>query len=165
MPDLGGTLLGGVILSVPACLLLLAALRINPRLLLHAYPAEIRRQVPPKTRSERRLSLLFGIPFLTLLLAVPLISTLELEHGHESNPSFLGLFLNASGILLIFTLVDLLFLDWLVFCRITPRFLIIPGTEGAAAYKDWGFHLRGALRGALLSLSAGLAIAGMVWLL
>lgn len=35
---------------------------------------------------------------------------------------------------------DLLILDWLIFVTIQPDFIVIPGTEGLAGYKDYWFH-------------------------
>lgn len=76
--------------------------------------------------------------------------------------SFFPLFFNAFGVVFIFNLVDLLLLDWLLFCFITPNFLIIPGTEGMQAYKDYGYHFRAFLIGTVLSIAAGLVIVGIV---
>ncbi|MGC9358169.1 MAG: nitroreductase, partial [Anaerolineae bacterium] len=143
-------------MSVLASALLLAILRLNPRLMLQDYPEEFQNQIPPKTDKEKRQSLIVGIPFLLLLVAVPFISTLMLKRQGGGAVSFLPLFLNAFGVVFIFNLVDLLLLDWLVFCYITPDFLVIPGTEGMREYKDYGYHFRGFLTGTLLSVVAGL---------
>ncbi|MCJ7739553.1 MAG: nitroreductase, partial [Anaerolineae bacterium] len=76
--------------------------------------------------------------------------------------SFLLLFLNAFGVAFTFNLVDLLLLDWLMFCTITPRFVVIPGTEGMEAYKDYSYHFKASMIGTILSVVAGLVIAGIV---
>ena len=106
-----------------------------------------------------------GIPILLLLVVVPLISTLTLKRQGGDEVSFMQLSLNAFGVVFIFNLVDLLVLDWLLFCTITPGFMAIPGTEGDPAYKDYGFHFRAFLVGTLLSIVAGLVIGGIVMLL
>ena len=159
------TILHGAILSVTASTLLVAALRFNPRLFLQDYPEDIQDQVPPKTDQEKKQSLLVGIPFLILLAVLPLISTLALKRQGGGEVSFLQLFLNAFGVAFIFNLVDLLLLDWLIFCFITPQFVVIPGTEGMAGYKDYFFHFKGFIIGTGLSIVAGLVIAGIVLLL
>jgi len=74
MMNIGRTALDGAILSVMASLVLVAALRFNPRLFLQDYPEDIQKQVPPKTDKEKRQSLVVGIPFLILVVAVPFIS-------------------------------------------------------------------------------------------
>ena len=156
------TLLDGLILSVIASIFLVIILRINPRLFLQDYPEEIQSQVPPKTDSEKRQSIIAGIPFLALLFAVPFISTLTLQRQFGGYLPFLQLFLNAFGVGFIFNLVDLILLDWIMFCTFTPKFLVIPGTEGMEAYKDYGYHFRASLIGTVISVVAGFGITGLV---
>ncbi len=162
MFDLTKILLDGGILSLLATLILAGIMLYNPRLMLGDYPVAIQQKAPPKTTLERRQSLIVGIPFLVLLVAIPFISTLTFKH-EQSITSLLPLFLHAFGVALTFNLFDLLVLDWLLFCYLTPKFMVIPGTEGMAAYKDYGFHFRGAVTGTVFSAIAGLVIAGIVY--
>ena len=111
------------------------------------------------------MSLILGVPFLILLFAIPTASTLTLEAQGGGAVSFLQLLTNGVGILFIFNLVDWLLLDWLVFCTLTPRFVVIPGTEGAAGYKDYAFHFRGFLIGTAFSALVGTVIAGITLVL
>ncbi|MBN1262553.1 MAG: nitroreductase, partial [Anaerolineae bacterium] len=143
-------LVHGAILSLVASAVLLITLRINPRLYLQDYPEIIQEAAPPKTPQEKRLALLLGIPFLLLLVAGPLLSTLDLKR--QSVAAFWPLFANAFGVGFFFNLVDLLVLDWLLFCTLTPAFMVIPGAEDLAAYKDYGYHFRAFLTGTLLSV-------------
>jgi hypothetical protein len=163
--DLGRLLLDGAIYALTASLYLLLMLRVNPRLFLQDYPQEIRESVPPKTEAEKRQALLLGIPFMLLLLAGPLLSTLALDRRLGGAAPFLTLFLNAAAVAFAFNLVDWLVLDWLIFCTWTPRFLVIPGTEGMAAYRDYAYHTRGFFIGTGFSLAAALGVAGIVTLL
>ena len=162
MINISKILLDGALLSILSSILIIVILWINPRLFLQDYPDEIQAVVPPKTDLEKRQSLIGGIPFLLLLFAVPFISTLILKRQSVEMISFFSLFLNAFGVVFLFNLVDLLVLDWLLFCYITPGFLVIPGTEGMQEYKDYGYHFRAFLIGTVLSIVAGLVIAGMV---
>ena len=82
--------LDGAILSPIASLLLVVSLRLNPRIWLQDYPEDIQNKVLPKTEQEKRLSLVFGIPFLVLLAAVPFISTLALKRQGGGDVSFLA---------------------------------------------------------------------------
>lgn len=161
--DLAYTLLNGLILSLLASLWLLFSLWINPRAFLQDYPREIQEIVPPKTQAEKRLSLFFGIPFMLLLLLFPVFSTLYLKA--QGGVTFGGLWLNAAGVMFIFNIVDWLILDWLIFCTLTPRFLVIPGSEGMPAYKNYGFHFRGCFKGTGLSILGGFVVAGILFLL
>jgi hypothetical protein len=152
----------GAILSLCASLWLILALRVNPRIFLHDYPDKIQEAVPRKTKAERSLTYVFGIPFLLLLFLVPFFSTLSLKELAE--PSFWELWLNAAGVGWIFNIVDWLILDWFMFCTLTPRFVIIPGSEGMAEYKDYGFHFRGFIHGTAYSVIGGLIIAGIAFI-
>ena len=152
----------GLVLSIIASLFIWITLRLNPRIWLQDYPKDIQARVPPKTAKEKRLSLILGIPFLILLAAAPFISTLILKYRGDGDTSFLLLWANAFGVAFTFNVIDWLVLDWLMFCTISPRFIVIPGTEGMAGYKDYFFHFRGFLVGSVLSVVAGLAIASVV---
>jgi hypothetical protein len=153
----------GAILASLASSWLILALWENPRIFLHDYPPKIQEKVPKNTKVERRHSYVFGIPFMLLLLFGSFFSTLSLkEHG---NIPFLALWLNATGVVWVFNIVDWLILDWLMFCTLTPRFVVIPGSEGMAEYKDYRFHFRGFLKGTALSIFGGLIIAGIVSML
>src|SRR3990170_7084583 len=141
MPNFTKILIDGAILSFFASLWLTLALRINPRIFLHDYPPRILEKVPKKTQAERKLSYIFGVPFMLLLLLGSFFSTLSLKE--QGNAQFWALWLNAAGVVFVFNLVDWLILDWLMFCTLTPRFVIIPGSEGMEEYKDYRFHFRG----------------------
>jgi hypothetical protein len=162
MLNLGKMIIDGVVLSVLASCYLMLILRIDPRLFLQDYPQAIQAKVAAKTAQEGRLSLILGIPFLLILGAVPFISTLTLKAENSGSIAFLSLFLNAFGVSFSFNLVDWLVLDWIIFCTITPRFLVIPGTEGMDEYKDYRYHFRGFLIGTIISGIAALIIAVVV---
>jgi hypothetical protein len=53
----------------------------------------------------------------------------------------------------------LIVLDWIFFCTIQPRSMILPGTEGMAGYRDYRFHFIGFLKGLGFSAVGGLLIA------
>jgi hypothetical protein len=165
MLDIGRILVDGGVLSLAASLVLFAILRYNPRLFLQDYPQDIQNAVPAKTKEEKRQSLLLGTPFLVLLAVVPFLSTLALKRHGAGNAPFVRLFLNAFGVVMVFNLVDLVLLDWLMFCTITPRFVVIPGTEGMEAYRDYAYHLKASIRGTIICAVAALAIAAIVLLL
>ena len=157
-------MLDGALLSVLSSLFIFGILLLNPRLFLQDYPDEIQDWVPPKSEQEKRHSLLLGIPFLLLLFTVPFFSTLTLKRQFGGELDYLYLSLIAFGVGFILNLVDLLVLDWLIFCFFTPSFLVIPGSEGMKVYKDYGYHFRGFLIGTVISIATGLTIGGIVML-
>jgi hypothetical protein len=144
---LSRVLLDGAVVSVLAAALIFGSIRANPRLWLNDFPPDIRGAVPPKTVAEKRLSLVWGLPFLAVLFGGPVVSCLLLEQQLGGTSSFTALFLDAFGVALFFNAFDLLIVDWLVLCGFTPRMAVIPGTEGMAGYKDYGYHFRGFLIG------------------
>lgn len=143
-----------------ATLMLVGLVLRNPRLMLQDYPPAIKAIVPPKTETEKRQSTLYGMPFLLALLVLPFVFVARLE-----TTSFIALFLHAFGIVWAFNVWDWLVLDWLVFCTLTPKFFVIPGSEGHPAYKDYGFHFRGFLIGTVFSLVLGLLAATLAYFL
>lgn len=160
--DLPRMLLDGLILSLLATLIIGVSIWINPRLWLQDYPKDIQALVPPKTEKEKKQTSLIGIPFLATLLLVPFLSTWMLKQANNGEISFPVLFANAFGVFWIGNLWDLLVVDWLIGCTFTPKFIIFPGTEGAAGYKDYAFHFRGFLIGTVISVIIGLVVAGIV---
>jgi hypothetical protein len=141
-----------------ATITLLGLVLYNPRLMLQDYPPAIKAIVPPKTDVEKRQSTLLGMPFLLALLILPFVFVFRL-----AETSFLGLFLYAFGVVWAFNIWDWLVLDWLIFCAITPKAFVIPGSEGHPAYKDYAFHFRGFLIGTVFSLVMGLIVATVVY--
>ena len=140
-----------------ATVLLVGLVLYNPRLMLQDYPPAIKASVPSKTDTEKRQSTLLGMPFLLALLVLPFVFVFRL-----TETSFLGLFAYAFGIVWAFNLWDWLVLDWLLFCTLTPKWFVLPGSEGHPGYKDYAFHFRGFLIGTAFSALMGLIAAGSV---
>jgi hypothetical protein len=162
MFDLSQFLLHAGFLCGLVTIFLLAMVFYNPRLMLQDYPSAIQALVPPKTGKEKRLTILLGLPLIFLLSVYPVYATFAFQAGAGGRAGFLHLFLYAFGFSLVFNLWDWLVLDWLIFCTLTPRRFVLPGTEGNPAYKDYAFHFRGFLKGIGFSLLMGLIAAGIV---
>lgn len=144
-----------------ATIFLLTLVLHNPRLMLQDYPPAIQEVVPPKKEGEKRLSTWLGLPFILILFIFPVYATFVFQ-AQTGGAGFLSLWLYAFGIAFAFNLWDWLVLDWLVFCTITPKRFVIPGSEGHPAYKDYFFHFRGFLIGTVLSAVMGIVGAGIV---
>ncbi len=145
--------------GIPASLLLSAIVvgmgLVNPRLMLRSYPKDVQAAVPPQTDQEKRQTLYWGIPFWLCLLGFPLAAALSIK---AAQGNAVEIFLSAAGVIFLFNLVDWLILDWLIVCTITPKFMMLPGTEGMAGYKNYGMHFRGFLIGTILACVIGLLI-------
>jgi heme/copper-type cytochrome/quinol oxidase subunit 3 len=164
MPDLTlllqhGTLYGAI-LSVFMVLAFVGAAYLNPEIWLPDYPPDIRERFGPMSERAKRQRRLIGIPVFLLLTGVLVLSSVRLAQiGSES--LFFSVFFGTFVVLLVFSAVDLLILDWLVFVTLRPRIVVLPGTEGAEGYGDYGFHFRAFLRGLAGSLIGSLVVAGM----
>ncbi|WP_433774117.1 nitroreductase [Bacillus wiedmannii] len=149
----------GIIMSIVLSVLILGSLYYNPRLSLTEYPKDIQKVVFPKTINEKKQTIYFNVVYNTILFGTPFIST-YLLHKQEKL-LYMDAYLHTLGILMIFNLVDLFIMDWLIFCWITPRFVVIPSTEGMKGYKDYKFHLKGAIVGTLFLAIVSLFLAGI----
>jgi hypothetical protein len=145
------------LLTTAALLLLVWA---NPRYMMQDYPSEITAHIPPQTREEKKASLICGFPFLFILAGFPLV--LGFIGKFSWQQSFLQIGLQFFTLVFSFNLVDLLILDWLVFCTLTPSFMVLPGTQGNPGYKNYRFHFIAFLKGSLFSVIASVCFAGLI---
>ncbi len=156
-------LIDGTILAVVGSIYLLAMLWFNPRLSLNDLPDDIKNAVPPWSKKEKIQAIFFGIPFFILVIGFPFFSTLALKNQYGDTISFFALFINTFGVIMIFNLVEVGFIDLLLLCKIRPKFMIIPGTEGLAGSRDYWHQIRAHLRGKVLMGVLCLIIAGIVY--
>ncbi len=155
----------GALLSVVTSTYLLVLLRFNPRMFLRHFPKEIREIIPPRSVKEMRMSILLGVPLGLLFLGSACASALLWRASAQASLSFWELFAHVFGLFFLFNLVDLLILDWLIVCRFTPRWLIIPSTEHIVMPKQYLYHFKGFLMGTVVSVMGGLAIAAVLHVL
>jgi hypothetical protein len=90
-------------------------------------------------------------------------SVLMDKDSHPGEISFFLFAVHAFGVAFVFNLADWLILDWLIFCFLTPGFVVIPGSEGAEGYKNYWFHFRGFLIGTVFSAVLGLITGAIVF--
>ncbi len=147
----------GLILSFIFSFVVLASLYYNPRLWLNDYPKDIQKASLPKTKKEKTQFLLIGLPLIVILFIIPYLSSLH----YSDNISFLSLFLHFFLIFSVISLVDLLFIDWLIFCYISPKFIEIPGTSSLNSHKSYLFHLIGFLKGIIIYGIFSFILAGI----
>jgi hypothetical protein len=155
-----------IALGLAACVLLVVWLvllgRTNPRIMLQDYPRDVQAAVPPKTAQERRQTIYWALPLFLLFLGFPVAAALTAE---AAGGDVLTIALCAFGVGVVINLFDLLVLDWLMFCTWTPQFVVLPGTEGMAGYKNYGLHFRGFLTGIVISAALSAIIAGIVYVI
>lgn len=148
-------------LAANGCLLAMM-LTTSPRIWgYNDYPEVVREKVPAQTKRERAVAAVIALPWLAFVLGFPVYSTYAMRSSLGGEIPFLVAFLNPLVMLQLANLGDVLILDWLIVSRITPRFVIIPGST-AADYKDMSHHYKGHVwaTGALTLVS--LVIAAVV---
>jgi hypothetical protein len=139
--------------------LLLLMVSVSPRVWgLHDYPERVRQKVPPPTRREKVLGVLLSVPFLALVAGLPFVSVGLLAARHGPELSFVMVWIHVYILLLAASALDWYVLDQLIISRITPAFVVIPGSE-RADYKDFSAHFRGHLRGLLLMVPLSALLA------
>ena len=125
------------------------------------YPQIVKCKVPAQTPGERRLAALLGLPWFIFVLGFPVFSTYALKSKLGGEIPCLTALLNLIVMFVLATIGDLVILDWLIITRITPKFVIIPGSA-AADYKDFSHHYKGHAKAAVIMVFIALALAVVV---
>jgi hypothetical protein len=134
---------------------------IAPDMWVSKYPPDIQQKYGPMSpRSARLRPYVAVLVFMTALL-VPLLGLFALRAAVGEVPFILA-FAFSSVTLLVFNLFDLLLLDWLLFCTVQPKLMVLPGTQGMPGYKDYRFHFIGFLKGLIFCVVGGFVIA-LLW--
>jgi hypothetical protein len=165
MVDISKILIDGGILTAALLIFFFFIVIFKPRLFLSKknVPSDILAAVPPRTKEEKRQGILLGAPVFLLLIGGVFYSTYTAYL--QSGATFGPLFLHTFAIIFLASTVDLVLLDWLLMNTFTPSWIVFPGTEGFAGYKDYGFHGRAHLRALIPQAIAAAIIAGIVLLL
>ncbi len=124
----------------------------------------MRRKVPTQTKREKVAGGVVGLPWLLFVLGAPVLSTYSLKASLGAEIPFLIAFLNPLVLWQLFNLSEGLILDWLIVSRITPGFVIIPGSA-AADYRDMSHHYRGHVRAGFAMVFLSLIVGAVVTLI
>jgi hypothetical protein len=158
---LNSALVCGVVLSVVLTVIMIISASIAPDMWVGDYPPDIKERFGPMSDRASRIRPYVAAVFFLALLTIPLIGLFSLQSTLRPI-SFLAALAFSSLVLLVFNVFDLLVLDWLLFCTIQPRPMVLAGTEGMAAYRDYRFHFVGFLKGLGFCAVGGIVIAS-IW--
>ena len=147
----------GAILSVLMCVAFVGLAYLNPEIWLPDYPPDIRERFGPMSGRAKKA----GVPVFLILVATLAFAAVRFARIAGGESSFLAVFLGVFTALLVFNVLDLVVLDWLIFVTIRPKIVVLPGTEGAQDYRDYGFHFGAFLKGVVGPAAASLVIAGI----
>lgn len=135
----------GLVTSLLLSVLILTSLYIQPRIWIQKLPEEVQISISPKTKKEKKQTYIVLILFLSILLALPIIAVTN----YGSHPTLLETWVINFSIYFLFNLTDLLIIDWLIVCTITPGFLKIKGVD-IQVYKNYLNHLQDFFKGIIL---------------
>lgn len=146
---------------VPTVILLLS-LRWGRTAFAEDYPPDIRESMPEFTSADRIRGWIFGPSFVLCLLA-SVAWTAWSWIDAASGRNYFDAYLMALATFVLFALIDLFVVDWLVICWWRPRWVVIPGTESAAGWGDYRFHVRAQLspKGIAATFLLPAALAGI----
>ena len=150
----------GLVLSLVLTILSIVSGAIALDMFVGDYPPDIQQKYGPMSPRAARIRPYVAALFFITALVVPIIGLFALQAEIPSVP-FLPAWVFSGVALLVFNLFDLIILDWLFFCTIQPRSMVLPGTEGMAGYRDYSFHFIGFLKGLGFCAVGSLLIAGL----
>lgn len=126
--------------------LILIPLYVNAEIGMNDYPPDIKEKFGPMSEKAKKQGMIMAIPFFFIMIGGIVWSNSRLKKVNNGRLSLKHAFINAFSLILSGWFFDLTILDWLMFVKITPDFVVLPGTEGMAGYDDYGFHLREHMR-------------------
>ena len=159
---LSSVLIYGLGLCLVLTIIMLISGALAPDMWVGDYPPDIREKYGPMSVRAARLRPWIASLFFLVVLAIPILGLFALR-AKLGSVTFLFAFAFGAAALLVFNVFDLLVLDWLFFCTIQPRVMVLPGTEGMPGYRDYRFHFIGFLKGLGFCVAVGLVVA-VVWI-
>ena len=156
-------LIDGTIMSVLLTIVVYGSIYVNPLFWISDYPPDIQATVGSVEVPIGQKLVVVALA-LCIVVGVSLYSNATLRRRNDGELSFLAAFIHSALLLLFFAVWDLVVLDWLIFVTIQPDFVVIPGTEGLAGYKDHWFHFEVSFLGWaqwISILAGGLVLAGL----
>lgn len=144
---IGLALAYGGLISLLLSILIIVNLFNNAEIWVGDYPPDIKEKFGQMDQSVAVQRLVVSLLFFSFLI-VPLFQFVRNLMAQDA--SFIEVFIGCMIVLTTFNLVDLLFLDWLIFVYIQPSFIILAGTNGMDGYKDYRFHFIAFLKGMVL---------------
>ncbi len=137
--------------------ILFGSLAIDPRMRMHRMPPEIIHKVPARTKDETRKFAFVAFPLLLVMFGYPIIYLVQCHGDWWTNFFIMGAFYVG------FNLWDTLLLDLWLFSTVTPKFILIPGTE-RSDYSNKAYHLRSGAKGMVISVCFSAVLAAFALL-
>lgn len=157
---INNALIYGIGLSLVLTAIMIVSGAIAPDMWIGKYPPGIKQRYGPMSPRAARLRPYIAASFFIAVLTIPILGLFALRAEVDYVP-FVSAFAFSGVALLVFNTFDLIVLDWLFFCTIQPRQMVLPGTEGMPGYRDYRFHFVGFIKGLGFCAVGGLFITGL----
>jgi hypothetical protein len=151
----------GLLLSIWMSGIIFASLYLCPKIWLGDAPPDIQQAVGPMSPRDQQIKRWLGLVTMGGVVALLVHSIVRLTAQANGHANFFDVALSSFLIIQVFNVVDLVLIDWLVVVTLRPSFVLLPGTEHLAGYRDYGFHFRAFLKGVAGSFLASLGIAAV----
>ena len=162
---IGTALIEGLIWSVLWIIYVYVIVTRFPWQMMHDYPEDIQKAATlsePTDRQNKNAKLFGTIGSLVIFASLIGFGLVQFYH---KDLSFLTVLIFTFIIGMTWNVIDLLIMDWLIICNITPKWVVIEGTEGCKGYKDYMYHFKGFLIGCVYTTIMALIISGVDYLL
>ena len=156
-------LVDGTLMSVLLTIITFGSIYVNPMMLVDSYTPDVQAAVGEVEVPALQLIVFYALSF-GAVVGITLYSNARLRRENGGNLSFWTASVHSALLMFFFAVWDLLIMDWLIFVTIQPAFVVIPGTEGFAGYKDYGFHFEVSFLGPerwLSTFIGGLVMGGL----
>lgn len=150
-------LVWGTVFGVVFSAAMLVIGKINAEMILNDYPPDIRAKYGAMSDSTRKQANWITLPLLATLGLVTALGLGQLR-SLSGELTFVETLIVSTVIFQMWNLLDLILLDWFLLMTLKPKFMILPGTEGMAGYRDYGFHFRKFLNGILFTFILALVV-------
>jgi hypothetical protein len=158
----------GLGMSAVFSIVLMGGIWYNPEIMLNDYPPDVKAAYgPARNPNTPRLARLVALLLLLAGVGILAAALVGLPRPASFVEGYLYGLVTIWTAMMTFNVVDLLVLD-LPLVYFQPKQISLPGTEGMKGYSDYGFHVRGFIKGTvgitLASLGLALIPAGL-WML
>ncbi|WP_026499133.1 hypothetical protein [Butyrivibrio sp. WCD2001] len=156
-------IIAGLMWSVLWIGYIFVVLKWYPWELLHDYPEDIKEAATlpePTDKQKKQAKLVCGI--ICLVIFGSLLAFGLTKFASAQTP-FLMVLIYIFILGMTWNAIDLLVMDWILVCLITPKIVVIEGTEGCKGYKDYMFHFKGFLIGCVYTAIMAIVFSGIIY--
>jgi hypothetical protein len=133
-----------------------------PSMSIHNYPKVLQDIIKLPPIKNEKIGKLFRL--ISLLVIVIFVFWSVIYTYLLNTVSYFTILVHTGIVFMSWNIFDLLIIDWLIFCILQPKYIVLPGSEGNKAYKDYMFHFICFLKGCIISLMGSIIIAGIIYM-